>query len=109
MEKYFSGEKFTHEEIIKGVYTAVKAGDISPVYCGSGYTLEGIDQLLNGISKYAPGANETIPLPATCNGEVIQLSVDENGPLAALMRFLSAFLNFFTKLIKGELSLDLFK
>ena len=33
----------------------------------------------------------------------------ENGPLAALMRFLSAFLNFFTKLIKGELSLDLFK
>ncbi|MBR2152453.1 MAG: GTP-binding protein, partial [Clostridia bacterium] len=33
MEKFFSGEKFTQEEIIKGVYTAVKAGDIAPVYC----------------------------------------------------------------------------
>jgi len=85
MEKFFSGEKFTQEEIIKGVYTAVKAGDIAPVYCGSGYTLEGVDQLLNGISKYAPGANETIPLPATSNGEVIKLSVDENGPLAAIV------------------------
>ncbi|HEY8500543.1 MAG TPA: GTP-binding protein, partial [Clostridia bacterium] len=35
MEKYFSGESFTDEEILNALKAGVKAGDISPVFCGS--------------------------------------------------------------------------
>lgn len=35
MEKYFSGEDYTPDELIMGLATGVRRGDIAPVYCGS--------------------------------------------------------------------------
>lgn len=34
MEKYFSGEEFTPDEIIAGLKKGIAGGDICPVYCG---------------------------------------------------------------------------
>ena len=39
-EKYFSGEQFTRDEIIRGVHTGVTNGSISPVLCGCSSNLQ---------------------------------------------------------------------
>lgn len=57
-EKYFSGEQFTHDEIVKGIHDGIKNCTITPVYCGSAVTLEGIDMLLDAISNLLPSGAE---------------------------------------------------
>ena len=59
MEKYFSGEAFTPDELIMGLATGIRRGEIAPVFCGSAQQLEGVDQLLNGLRWLAPWA-ETV-------------------------------------------------
>lgn len=72
-DKYFSGEQFTHEEIVSGVQSGIKSGGITPVFCGSSVNLEGIQVLLEGITSLLPSASEA-DQPIPC---------DPNGPLCA--------------------------
>lgn len=58
MDKYFSGEKFTEDELFEGLKKGVASGDIAPVYCGAAQTLEGVDLLLNALVKIVPSAAE---------------------------------------------------
>lgn len=57
-EKYFSGEKFTQEELVEGIHKGIRNGDVTPVFCGSSTELEAIDLLLDGITKLLPSAQE---------------------------------------------------
>ncbi len=54
MEKYFAGESFTDEEIIKGLHAGVCSGKVAPVFCGSALLLSAIDMFLYAIKNYAP-------------------------------------------------------
>ena len=54
MEKYFSGEAFSEEELAKGLRIGVRNGDIRPVYCGSALHTTGIERLLDLITEYFP-------------------------------------------------------
>lgn len=84
-EKFFSGEAFTREELIKGIQDGVKAGSITPVYCGSAVTLEGMDILMNAISELLPSAVEAAcETGETPDGELVEVTCDANGPLVAL-------------------------
>lgn len=85
MEKFFGGEPFTKEELITGISQAIKNSELAPVYCGSGYTLEGVDQLLNGLTDYAPAASERGNEPGDKGGETVELKADPNGPLVAIV------------------------
>ncbi len=85
MEKFFAGEPFTRDEIVAGISQAIKNSELAPVYCGSGYTLEGVDQLLNGIAAFAPAASERSNEPGEKEGETLQLKADPNGPLVAIV------------------------
>ena len=76
MEKFFAGETFTREEIIKALNSGVSDGSVIPVYACAGYTCEAIDMLLDEIVYSAPSAADK----AGENG----LPCDENGPLAAI-------------------------
>lgn len=58
-EKYFSGEQFTRDEILRGIHAGVKNGAIAPVFCGSAVQLEGIDMLLDAIVDHLPSAWES--------------------------------------------------
>ncbi len=58
MDRYFSGEEFTQEEIAKGVRLGVRSGDIRPVFCGSATKLSGISRLMDLIIKYFPSYAE---------------------------------------------------
>ena len=84
MEKYFSGEEFTPDELIQGIATGVRRGEIAPVFCGSAQELEAIDQLLTGLLWLAPWAESVAgEIGTDANGDPIELEVDENAPAAA--------------------------
>ena len=111
MEKYFSGEDFTPEELIKGLATGIRKGEIAPVYCGSALALEGVDQLLNGLIWLAPWA-ETVAgeTGVDVDGNPVELQVNENGQTAAIVfktvvdPFVGKLLYF--KVISGKVTPD---
>ena len=85
MEKFFEGETFTPDEILKGLCTGIFDGSIYPVYAVAGLTCAGVDQLLYNLAWSVPGAygyaGETAKNEA---GEDVILPCDINGPLAAI-------------------------
>ena len=58
MERYFSGEEFTQDEIYTAVQTNVCQGNIVPVMMGSGINCQGFHALLNAIDRYFPSPDE---------------------------------------------------
>ncbi|MBQ2425723.1 MAG: elongation factor G, partial [Lachnospiraceae bacterium] len=54
MERYFSGDEFTQDEIYIAVQTHVSEGNIVPVMMGSGINCQGFNALLNAIDRYFP-------------------------------------------------------
>ena len=61
MDKYFSGEPLTLEEVKSGLRTGVLCGDIYPVICGSATKNIGIHTLLNMMVDYMPAPNDLKP------------------------------------------------
>ncbi|MEG0979948.1 MAG: elongation factor G [Oscillospiraceae bacterium] len=85
MDKFFAGEKFTEVEAISGLLNGVVEGSIYPIYACSGYTLDAVTLLLDGIVNFGPSAMEKTGETATDeDGNEIVLPCDENGPLAAI-------------------------
>ena len=85
MDKFFEGEKFTQEEILKGLCLGIFDGSIYPVYAVSGLTAAGVDQLLYGLAWSVPGAFGYAGETATTeDGEEVILPCDDKGPLAAI-------------------------
>ena len=111
MEKFFEGETFTPDEILKGLCTGIFDGSIYPVYAVAGLTCAGVDQLLYNLAWSVPGAygyaGETAKNEA---GEDVVLPCDVNGPLAAICFKTVADpfvgkMSFF-KVVSGKLSAD---
>ncbi len=111
-EKYFSGEQFTRDEIISGIHTGVKTGSITPVFCGSATTMEGIDILLDAMVDHLPSAWESGSETATdANGEEVEIACTDEAPLAAYV-FKTVADPFvgklsFVKVVSGKLSPDI--
>lgn len=59
MEKYFSGEEFTAEEIISGLKKGVKSGDICPVYAGVQQNGDAIPLFVNNILEIMPTVEDS--------------------------------------------------
>lgn len=56
MEKYFAGEEFTKEEILKGLKSGVKSGDICPVFSGIQQTGDAVSMFVDIIAEIMPTA-----------------------------------------------------
>jgi elongation factor G len=56
LDKYFSGEEFTSEDIHKGISNAISNCDIIPIICGSTTNNVGTDALLDMVGKYIPSS-----------------------------------------------------
>ena len=54
MDKYFSGEAFTQEELEMSIHEGIISGDIVPVFCGSSTKLWGIRGILASIKDSFP-------------------------------------------------------
>ncbi|MDD2993804.1 MAG: elongation factor G [Pygmaiobacter sp.] len=83
MEKFFSGEAFTQEELQNGVRAGIKAGTITPVFCGSSTRLEGIDGLVHYMKHLMPSPAEAAPAKGLDeDGNETERICDAAGPLA---------------------------
>ncbi|MDO5725399.1 MAG: elongation factor G [Tissierellia bacterium] len=85
MEKYFAGEKFTREDLLRGVTQAIIEGRCVPLLVGSGEKAIGIDILLNHIVNYIPAPNNDMAHIGFRreDGEDIKVSSDE--PFSAVV------------------------
>ena len=83
MEKYFSGEELTAEEIRQGLKIEVSASELFPILVGAGLKNVGVDALLDMIVDFLPAPNER-PLKEglNTNNETVKREMSENAPLA---------------------------
>ena len=85
MEKYFNGEKFTREDLLRGVTTALLEGDAVPLLVGSGEKGIGIDILLNTIVNYMPAPNDKRAHTGFRYEEGEEREISEKEPFAAVV------------------------
>ena len=84
MEKFFSGEAFTTEEIVEGLAKGCKSGMITPVFCGSAVNLQALDMLLYNLKVLLPSPAEVpAPTAVTAGGDEVRLECDPAAPVAA--------------------------
>lgn len=84
MEKFFSGEPFTTEEIVNGLAKGCCTGAITPVFCGSAVNQQGLDMLLYNLKVLLPSpADAPAVLAEDAAGEPVEVTCDEAAPLAA--------------------------
>lgn len=84
MEKFFSGEPFTTEEIVNGLAKGCRSGAITPVFCGSAVNQQGLDMLLYNLKVLLPSpADVPAVLAEDAAGEPVEVTCDPAGPLAA--------------------------
>ena len=57
MEKYFGGEEFTRDEIVAGLRSGIRSGDICPVYSGIQQLGDGVAPFTDSICELMPGAD----------------------------------------------------
>lgn len=89
MEKYFAGEEFTKEEIVKGLHKGVVYGDIVPVIVGSASQGIGIHTLLDFIKLYMPCPTELFSGERVGKDPVTQadktVKITEENPFSAIV------------------------
>lgn len=87
MEKYFAGETFSEEEVLKGLQVGIKTGEITPVFCGSAVNHAGIKLLMDAIVNYIPAFNERGKVIAKKPGseDKVELKPENGETLSALI------------------------
>lgn len=84
MEKYFSGEEFTQQEISQALRTNVIDGSVVPVLMGSGINAQGTTMLMQAIVKYFPDPTKmTITGKNVSTGESFEGNYDSDKPFSA--------------------------
>lgn len=85
MEKYFSGEEFTHEEFMSGITTAMLEGSIVPLIAGSATTGIGVDELMDVIVDYMPAPTDSRANIGFRHEDDKERSVNVNEPFSAVV------------------------
>ncbi len=87
MNKFFDGVDFTEEEFEKGLHDGIKEGSLVPVFCGSALNNLGVKLLTDSIIQLMPSPIETESIKAVKPGSdtVVDLKVEQNAPLSALV------------------------
>lgn len=86
MDKYFSGEEFSNEEISKALRKSVISCDIVPVQIGAGINCKGVNMLLQTCEKYFPSPDKAEVFKKGKNqdtGEDVIADFDETKPVTA--------------------------
>lgn len=83
MEKFFEGEPFTTEEIVQGMASGVRSGQITPVFCGSAVNSQALDMLLYNMNVLLPGADTAAAVGETKDGEPVEVTADPDAPVCA--------------------------
>ncbi|NOU35898.1 MAG: elongation factor G [Kiritimatiellaceae bacterium] len=84
LEKYFSGEALTEDEIWGILRKATIARTVVPVYCGSAFKNKGVQRVLDGVVHILPAPNEIPPIICEKGGEGISRQPKDDDHLSAL-------------------------
>ena len=111
MEKFFSGEEFTQEELANGLRSAIESGAVVPVFCGDSVGMDAVDLFLDVMATSFPTAKDSASETAfNEKDEPVAIACSEEDPLAAYV-FKTVADPFvgklsFVKVISGKLSSD---
>ncbi len=83
MMKFFEGEPFTTEEIVRGMAAGVRSGQITPVFCGSAVNRQALDMLLFNMKELLPGGDTAAATATDADGNEVSLTADPAAPLCA--------------------------
>ena len=83
MEKFFEGEAFTTEEIVAGMATGVRTGQITPVFCGSAVNMQALDMLVYNLKELLPAADSAVQMAEDKDGTPVEIAADESAPTCA--------------------------
>lgn len=107
MEKFFSGDAFTAEELKKGIRAGVASGSLCPVFCGSAMTGIGTELLLQGIVDYVPAPGE-LGGETTADGEVFKTDPNSPATLLVFKTLSDQYGKFsFFKVLSGKVTSDM--
>ncbi len=86
MEKYFAGEDFTPDEMVRGISASVASGSVMPVFCGSGTLNLGVDLTMNAITQFMPSPVGTPAFEAAGpDGSPVTLRTADDEKLSAIV------------------------
>ena len=111
MEKFFSGEKFTQEEVFQGLHDGVRDLILCPVVCGSAFSGLGTLTLLDEIVRMFPNPID-VPNRHGVNeaGEEIEIDLTEEGnPYAFVFKTTSDQYGRYSyfKVVSGKITSDM--
>ena len=85
LDKFFSGEELTIDEIKRGIRTATCTLKMFPVLCGTAARNKGIQELLDAVVDYMPSPIDVPPIKGTLpDGTEVDRSNSDNEPFSAL-------------------------
>ncbi len=87
LEKFFSGEAISEEEINIAIRKATIAGKMTPVLCGTSYRNKGVQPLLDGICAYMPSPLDIPSVLGTLPNDpekIVQRHPSDDEPFSAL-------------------------
>lgn len=84
LEKYFSGEELTQEEIMGGLSQAIREGDLYPIMVSASTKNIGVESMLNMMVKFLPSPeNKEYKGVKPKTTEELTRTVNMDGPVAA--------------------------
>ncbi len=107
MEKYFAGEEFTKEEIIKGLHAGITSGDICPVFCGIQQSGDAVGMTVDTLLEIMPTAADACF--KNSEGECVAYSAEGDPAISVFKTIADPFvgkLSYF-KVLKGSVTGDL--
>ena len=111
LEKYFSGEMLTTEEVITGVSKGVKGALITPVCCCAAQPNLGVTSLMDNLVHYMPSPDQAkVPHAVNVkNGETIELKSNSKFAAQVIKTVADPFVGKISllKVYSGTLTADL--
>ncbi len=83
MMKFFDGEKFTDEEIQKGLHVAIAEDIFVPLVAGNAQTSKGVKRLMDKLVDLMPHPQRAHKIPAIVDGKETEIGVDPSAPFCA--------------------------
>jgi elongation factor G len=86
LEAYLEGEELDRDKLIEVLGSAMRRGEIFPIFCGSGASGQGVRALMNKIVELLPSPEGAGPhLGEDPSGEAVEIQPNPAGPVAALV------------------------
>jgi elongation factor G len=86
LEAYLDGEELDRERTLSALASAMRRGEVYPVFCGSGDTGRGVRAVMSKMVELLPSPLDApSQLAEKIDGEPVEISADDSAPTTALV------------------------